>query len=86
VAGGLGGIEIDKITEVLIGGVWLPVDKDTLSSVPFDLDPGHAVPGIAFQTGSTASDRHRQAIYAPLSSIAAVKTLDDVRGPRPGAV
>jgi hypothetical protein len=61
-------IEVDKITEVLIDGIWHPVIRGTLLLVPFELAPEHlSVPGIGFQ-----SDRNNEAIYAPLSSVSAV--------------
>ena len=73
-------IEVDKITEVLIDGTWHPVSPGTLLIVPFELDPKHeSVPGIGFRTGPASARRNREAIYAPLSSVSAVKTVDDVR-------
>jgi hypothetical protein len=77
-------IEVDKITEVLIAGIWHPVIPGTLHMVPFELAPEHlSVPGIGFQSGPTSSRRSREAIYAPLTSVSAVKTLDDARTQQP---
>jgi len=73
-------IEVDKITEVLIDGLWHPVIQGTLLLVPFELAPEHlSVPGIGFQSGPKSEGRNREAIYAPLSSVSAVKTVDDTR-------
>jgi hypothetical protein len=73
-------IEVDKITEVLIDGTWHPVSPGTLLMVPFELDPDQeSVPGVGFRTGPATSRRNREAIYAPLSSVSAVKTVDDAR-------
>ena len=77
-------IELDKITEILIGEVWHSVSPGSLQMVSFDLDPKHRVPGIGFQTGPTTSRRNKEAIYAPLTSVLAVKTLDDARTQQPG--
>ena len=76
-------VEVDKITEVLIDGTWHTVRRSSLVMLPFDLDPEHAVPGIGFQTGPTGSTRNQETIYAPLSSVTAVKTLDDSRTQQP---
>lgn len=81
----LASIEVDKITEILIDGVWHTVRRASLLMVPFDLDPEHPVPGIGFQTGPTGSTRNQETIYAPLSSVTAVKTVDDARTQRPGS-
>ena len=78
-------IEVDKITEVLIDGTWHTVRRSSLVMVPFDLDPEHSVPGIGFQTGPTGSTRNQETIYAPLSSVTAIKTLDDTRTQQPGS-
>jgi len=73
-------IEVEKIIEVLIDGTWYSVTPGSFSMVPFELDPAHeAVPGIVFRTGPATSSRNREAIYAPLSSVSAVKTVDDAR-------
>jgi hypothetical protein len=72
-------IEVDKITEVLIDGTWHTVRRSSLVMISFDLDPDHSVPGIGFQTGPTGSTRNQETIYAPLSSVTAIKTLDDAR-------
>ena len=77
-------IEMDKITEILIGEVWHSVSPESLQMVQFDLDPKHRVPGIGFQTGPTTSRRNKEAIYAPLTSVSAVKTLDDARTQQTG--
>ncbi len=77
------GIEVDKVTEILIDGTWHTVRRSSLVSIPFDLDPEHSVPGIGFQTGPTGSTRNQETIYAPLSSVTAVKTLDDSRTQQP---
>ncbi|GEM_PF-4871618 len=79
-------IEVDKITEVLIDGIWHTVIPGTLVVVPFEIDPEHAsLPGIGFQSGPRTSRLNREAIYAPLSSVSAVKTLDDARTQNPGS-
>jgi hypothetical protein len=78
-------IEMDKITEILIGEVWHSVSPESLQMVQFDLDPKHRVPGIGFQTGPTTSRRNKEAIYAPLTSVSAVKTLDDARTQQTGS-
>ncbi len=68
-------IDVDKINEVLIDGIWHPVIEGTLHMIPFELAPEHlSVPGIGFQSG-----RNSEAIYAPLSSVSAVKTVGDRR-------
>ncbi len=72
-------IEIDKITEILIGEVWHSVSPGSLQIIPFDLDQEHPVPGIGFQTGSSTSHINREAIYVPVTSVTAVKTLDNAR-------
>ena len=73
-------IEVDKIIEVLIDGAWYSVTPGSFLMVPFELDPAHeSVPGIGFRTGPATSSRNREAIYAPLSSVSAVKTVDDAR-------
>ena len=73
-------IEVDKITEILIDGIWHTVTPGTLLMVPFYLDPGHQpVPGIGFQTGPRSVRRNKEAIYVPLTSVSAVKTMDDAR-------
>lgn len=73
-------IEVDKITEVLIGGIWHPVSPGTLSMIRFALSPdAESVPGIGFQTGPRSVRRNKEAIYVPLSSVEAVKTMDDAR-------
>jgi hypothetical protein len=72
-------IELDKITEVLIDGVWHHVTPGTLVIVPFDLNGEQPAPGVGFQTGPRSSSRNREAIYAPLSAVSAVKTVDDAR-------
>ena len=74
-------IEVDMITEVLlVDGEWHSVTPGTLLIVPFGLGPDHqSVPGIGFRTGPTTSRRNKEAIYAPLSAVSAVKTLDDAR-------
>lgn len=73
-------IEVDKIIEVLIDGTWYSITPGSFLMVPFELDPAHeAVPGIGFRTGPATSSRNREAIYAPLSSVSAVKTVDDAR-------
>jgi hypothetical protein len=73
-------IEVDKVIEVLIDGTWYSVTPGTFLMVPFELDPSHeAVPGIGFRTGPATSSRNREAIYAPLSFVSAVKTVDDAR-------
>jgi hypothetical protein len=77
-------IEVDKVTEVLIEGTWHTVRRSSLVMVPFGLDPEHSVPGIGFQTGPTGSTRNQETIYAPLSSVTAVKTIDDSRTQQPG--
>jgi len=75
------GIEVEKITEVLIDGIWHPVVRGTLHLVPFELAPEHlSVPGIGFQSG-----RNSEAIYAPLLSVSAVKTVDDIRTQNSGS-
>lgn len=81
----IAGIELDKVTEVLIGEVWHSVSPGSLQMVPFDLDPEHPVPGIGFQTSPSTSHRNREAIYVPLTSVRAVKTLDDARTKQPGS-
>jgi len=76
-------VEVDRITEVLLDGIWHPVIPGTLLMVPFQLGAGHlSVPGIGFQSGPSTSQRNREAIYAPLSSVSAVKTVDDARTAR----
>jgi hypothetical protein len=78
-------IEVDKITEILIDGIWHPVTPGTLLMVPFELDPQHpSVPGIGFQTGPRSARRNKEAIYAPVTSVAAVKTMDDARSQNAG--
>jgi hypothetical protein len=77
-------IEVEKITEILIDGTWHTVRRSSLVMLPFDLDPQNSVPGIGFQTGPTGSTRNQETIYAPLSSVTAVKTLDDARTQQPG--
>jgi hypothetical protein len=77
-------VEKDKIVEVLIGGMWHAVQTGTFLLVPFDLDENNSVPGIGFRTGPSSSSRNREAIYAPLTAIEAVKTLDDARSQTPG--
>jgi hypothetical protein len=81
----IAGIELDKITEILIGEVWHSVSPGSLQMVSFDLDPKHRVPGIGFQTGPSTSHKNREAIYVPLTSVTAVKTLDDARTQQPGS-
>ena len=78
------GIELDKVTEVLIEGVWHHVTPGTLVIVPFDLNREQPAPGVGFQTGPRSSSRNKEAIYAPLSSVSAVKTVDDARTKNPG--
>ncbi len=78
-------IEVDKVTEILIDGTWHTVRRSSLVMISFDLDPEHSVPGIGFQTGPTGSTRNQETIYAPLSSVTAVKTLDDSRTQQPGS-
>lgn len=78
------GIQLDKITEVLIGGVWHHVTPGTLVIVSFDLNQEQPAPGVGFQTGPRSSSRNKEAIYAPLSSVSAVKTVDDARTQSPG--
>jgi hypothetical protein len=81
---GVTSIEVDKITEVLIDGIWHPVTPGSLLMVPFELDAEHpSVPGIGFQTGPRSIRRNIEAIYAPLSSVSAVKTMDDTRSQNP---
>jgi hypothetical protein len=81
---GVPSIEVDKITEVLIDGIWHPVSPGSLVTVPFGLGGEQArVPGIGFQTGPRSMRRNIEAIYAPLSSVAAVKTMDDARSQNP---
>ena len=80
----IAGIELDKITEILIGEVWHSVSPGSLQMVPFDLDPEHSVPGIGFQTDPSTSHRNREAIYVPLASVTAVKTLGDTRTQQSG--
>jgi hypothetical protein len=77
-------IEVDKITEILIYGTWHTVRRSSLVMVPFDLDAEHSVPGIGFRTGPTGSTHNQETIYAPLSSVTAIKTLDDTRTQQPG--
>jgi|HubBroStandDraft_4_1064222.scaffolds.fasta_scaffold603946_1 hypothetical protein len=73
-------IELDKITEILIDGIWHPVTPGSLLLTPFELGPGHvSVPGIGFQTGPRTMRRNIETIYAPMSSVSAVKTMDETR-------
>lgn len=77
---GVPSIEVDKITEVLIDGIWHPVSPGSLVIVPFGLGgEQNRVPGIGFQTGPRSMRRNVEAIYAPFSSVSAVKTMDDAR-------